>query len=91
MRESTAAAKAMSDNAEISLQNLLYEKGYYLKEIRACQSFRWDPRAKHFLRLQPKKHSCAALDHFNRTPDARVVPHKHAASIICTAKSGLSP
>lgn len=40
VRESTADAKAQFDNAELSLQNLLYEKDHYLKEIRACQSFR---------------------------------------------------
>jgi hypothetical protein len=40
VREATAEAKAQFDNAELALQNLLYEKGHYLKEIRACQSFR---------------------------------------------------
>ena len=40
MQASTAEAKAQYDAAELSLQNLLYEKGHYLKEIRACQSFR---------------------------------------------------
>ena len=40
VREATAEAKAQFDSAELSLQNLLYEKGHYLKEIRACQSFR---------------------------------------------------
>ena len=40
MQSSTAEAKAQYDAAELSLQNLLYEKGHYLKEIRACQSFR---------------------------------------------------
>lgn len=40
MQSSTAEAKAQYDAAELSLQNLLYEKGHYLKEIRACRSFR---------------------------------------------------
>ena len=40
VREATAEAKAQFDNAELALQNLLYEKAYYLKEIRACRSFR---------------------------------------------------
>lgn len=41
VREDTAKAKAQFDSAELSLQNLLYEKGHYLREIRACQSFRY--------------------------------------------------
>ena len=40
MQTSTAEAKAQYDAAELSLQNLLYEKGHYLKEIRACRSFK---------------------------------------------------
>ncbi len=40
MQSSTAEAKAQYDAAELSLQNLLYEKGHYLKEIRACRSFK---------------------------------------------------
>ena len=40
MQSATAKAKGQIDAAELSLQNLLYEKAYYLKEIRACQSFR---------------------------------------------------
>ena len=40
MQGATAKAKGQIDAAELSLQNLLYEKAHYLKEIRACQSFR---------------------------------------------------
>ena len=40
VREATAEAKALFDNAELALQNLLYEKAHYLNEIRACRSFR---------------------------------------------------
>ena len=47
VRDSTAEAKAQFDTAELSLQNLLYEKGHYLKEIRACQSFRCLPDVPH--------------------------------------------
>jgi hypothetical protein len=50
VRESTAAAKALSDNAEISLQNLLYEKEHYKNEIKACQSFRHAPNP-HLLQI----------------------------------------
>ena len=40
MQSSTAEAKAQYDAAELSLQHLLYEKEHYLKEIRACRSFK---------------------------------------------------
>lgn len=40
MQASTAEAKAQFDAAELQLQNLLYEKEHYLKEIKACRSFR---------------------------------------------------
>jgi len=40
MQNQTAEAKAQYDAAELSLQNLLYEREHYLKEIRACKSFR---------------------------------------------------
>ena len=40
VRELTAEAKAQFDTAELSLQNLLYEKRHYLKEIRACKAYR---------------------------------------------------
>ena len=42
MQASTAEAKAQFDAAELQLQNLLYEKEHYLKEIKACRSFRCD-------------------------------------------------
>ncbi|CAL8464312.1 g3847 [Coccomyxa elongata] len=40
VRDLTAEAKAQFDTAELSLQNLLYEKRHYLKEIRACKAYR---------------------------------------------------
>lgn len=40
MHSATAEARGQFDAAELSLQNLLYEKEHYLKEIMACQSFR---------------------------------------------------
>mmetsp|Transcript_8505 Transcript_8505/g.24395 ORF Transcript_8505/g.24395 Transcript_8505/m.24395 type:complete len:434 (-) Transcript_8505:766-2067(-) len=40
LREETATAKANLDSLNLVLQNLLYEKSYYEKEIRACQDFK---------------------------------------------------
>jgi THO complex subunit 5 len=40
LREASAGAKAQLDAASLHLQNLLYEKHHYEKEIRACRAFR---------------------------------------------------
>ena len=38
-KNSTADSKAESDLSSLQLQNLLYEKNYYSKEIASCRSF----------------------------------------------------
>lgn len=39
VREQTAAAKQQLELADTTLQNLLYERSYYEKEIHSCLSF----------------------------------------------------
>lgn len=43
LREETSAAKTELDSLNLVLQNLLYEKTHYEKEIRACQDFKFAP------------------------------------------------
>ena len=40
LKAKTAESKAEVDLSSLQLQNLLYEKNYYKKEIASCQSFR---------------------------------------------------
>mmetsp|Transcript_37376 Transcript_37376/g.83177 ORF Transcript_37376/g.83177 Transcript_37376/m.83177 type:complete len:438 (+) Transcript_37376:84-1397(+) len=40
LKEDTSKAKTHLEQADLQLQNLLYEKQYYEKEIRSCRSFR---------------------------------------------------
>ena len=39
-KEATAKSKALADESNLRLQNLLYEKNYYNKEIAACLAFK---------------------------------------------------
>ncbi|KAG1669247.1 hypothetical protein FOA52_003284 [Chlamydomonas sp. UWO 241] len=39
LKEETAKAKAALEADDLALQNLLYEKQYYEKEVRSCRSF----------------------------------------------------
>ena len=39
LREETALAKAGLDQSSLQLQNLLYERGHYDREIRDCRDF----------------------------------------------------
>ena len=58
MQGATAKAKGQIDAAELSLQNLLYEKAHYLKEIRACQSFRCAACTHHKEDPELMRHTC---------------------------------
>eukprot|EP00873_Tetraselmis_striata_P041801 jgi/Tetstr1/462065/TSEL_007135.t1 len=40
LREQTASSKSELDSLNLVLQNLLYEKSYYQKEIAACEDFK---------------------------------------------------
>ena len=40
LRDETMAAKAELDSLNLVLQNLLYEKSHYEKEIRTCEDFK---------------------------------------------------
>ncbi len=39
LKDETGASKAELEQADLALQNLLYEKQYYEKEIRSCRAF----------------------------------------------------
>lgn len=41
LREGTADAKIRLDHANLQLQNHLYERNYYAKEIKTCHSFKY--------------------------------------------------
>jgi hypothetical protein len=41
LREGTADAKTRLDRANLQLQNQLYERNYYAKEIKSCHSFKY--------------------------------------------------
>ena len=45
LRDETMSAKAELDSLNLVLQNLLYEKSHYEKEIRTCEDFKWVPLA----------------------------------------------
>lgn len=67
LRESTSDSKVQLDQTTLQLQNLLYEKHHYEKEIRSCTSFRSEYTDDQLGLLPVKEFASTAPDLY--TPD----------------------